>query len=48
VIRLEDQEPGVTCDGPVIIEENFFTGLVDEGWRLTVSGNRDLVLEKVN
>ena len=48
VIRLEDQEPGVTCDGPVIIEESFFTGLVEEGWRLTVSGNRDLILEKVN
>ncbi|MGD9022047.1 MAG: hydantoinase/oxoprolinase family protein, partial [Lysobacterales bacterium] len=48
VIRLEDQEPGVTCDGPVIVEENFFTGLLDEGWRLTISGNRDLLLDKIS
>ena len=48
VIRLEEQEPGVTCDGPVIVEESFFTGLVDEGWRLTISGNRDLILEKID
>ncbi|RLA55768.1 MAG: hydantoinase/oxoprolinase family protein [Gammaproteobacteria bacterium] len=46
VIRLEDQQPGAMTDGPVIIEEAFFTGFVDEGWRLTVSGNRDLILKK--
>ncbi len=46
VICLEDQQPGAVIDGPVIIEEAFFTGLVDEGWRLSVSGNRDLILEK--
>jgi N-methylhydantoinase A/oxoprolinase/acetone carboxylase beta subunit len=48
VIRLDEQQPGTTCDGPVIIEEAYFTGLVDEGWRMTISGNRDLILEKVN
>lgn len=47
VIRLEDQSPGVTAHGPVIIEEAFFTGLIDPGWRLTVSGNNDLILEKI-
>lgn len=47
VIRLEDQKPGVTIDGPVIIEEAFFTGLVESGWRLSVSGNRDLILDKI-
>ncbi len=46
VIRLEDQHPGASADGPLIVEEAFFTGFVDEGWRLTVSGNRDLILEK--
>lgn len=46
VIRLEEQVPGATIDGPVIIEESFFTGLVDEGWKLSVSGNRDLILNK--
>lgn len=47
VIRLEEQKPGATTDGPAIIEEAFFTGLVDEGWRLSVSGNRDLILDKI-
>lgn len=47
VIRIEDQQPGASTEGPVIIEEAFFTGLVDEGWRLTVSGNSDLILEKI-
>jgi N-methylhydantoinase A/oxoprolinase/acetone carboxylase beta subunit len=48
VIRLEEQQPGTTCHGPVIIEEAYFTGLVDDGWQMSISGNRDLVLEKVN
>ncbi len=48
VIRLGDQQPGATSVGPVIIEEAFFTGFVDKGWRLTVSGNRDLILEKIS
>jgi len=47
VIRLEEQSPGVTSQGPAIIEEAFFTGLIDPGWRLTVSGNNDLILEKI-
>jgi N-methylhydantoinase A len=47
VIRLEDQGPGVTAQGPAIIEEAFFTGFIDPGWRLTVSGNNDLILEKI-
>ena len=46
VIRLEEQVPGATIDGPVIIEESFFTGFVDEGWKLSISGNRDLILNK--
>ena len=46
VVRVEEQLPGAVVDGPVIIEESFFTGLVDEGWTLSVSGNRDLILDK--
>jgi N-methylhydantoinase A/oxoprolinase/acetone carboxylase beta subunit len=46
VLRLEDQQPGASADGPAIIEEAFFTGFIDAGWRLTVSGNHDLLLEK--
>lgn len=46
VVRVEDQLPGAVIDGPLIIEESFFTGLVDKGWTLSVSGNSDLILEK--
>jgi hypothetical protein len=46
VLLLEDQQPGASADGPAIIEEAFFTGFIDAGWRLTVSGNHDLLLEK--
>jgi N-methylhydantoinase A/oxoprolinase/acetone carboxylase beta subunit len=47
VIRLEEQGPGVTVEGPVVIEEAFFTGFIDPGWRLTMSGNNDLIVEKI-
>lgn len=47
VLRLEDQPAGAQISGPLVIEEAFFTGLVDQGWCLSVSGNRDLILEKI-
>jgi len=46
VYRLEDQTPGACADGPAIVEEAFFTAYVDAGWRLSISGNNDLLLEK--
>ncbi len=46
VLRLEDQRPGAGAVGPAIIEEAFFTGFIGAGWTLTVSVNRDLLLEK--
>lgn len=46
VVRVEEQQPGATTDGPAIVEEAFFTGFIDEGWRLMVSGNNDLILTK--
>jgi N-methylhydantoinase A/oxoprolinase/acetone carboxylase beta subunit len=47
VVRLEEQTPGASIAGPAIIEEAFFTGLVDTGWLLKVSGNQDIILEKI-
>jgi len=46
VVRLEDQSPGATMAGPAIIEEAFFTGYIDQGWRMSVSGNNDLILTR--
>jgi N-methylhydantoinase A/oxoprolinase/acetone carboxylase beta subunit len=47
VYRLEDQSPGGTAVGPAIIEEEYFTGKIDEHWRFYVSSNRDVVIEKI-
>ncbi len=46
VFKLEEQTPGAFARGPAIIEEAFFTGYVDPGWTLSVSGNNDLLLAK--
>jgi N-methylhydantoinase A/oxoprolinase/acetone carboxylase beta subunit len=46
VLRTGDLDPGASASGPLVIEEAFFTGYIDEGWTLTVSGNRDLLLQK--
>lgn len=47
VYRLDEQTAGASAEGPAIIEEDFFTGFIEESWRLTVTGNRDLLLEKI-
>lgn len=48
VYRIDNQQIGACADGPAILEDDFFTGLIDEGWHLSMSGNRDLILEKTN
>ena len=47
VYRLDEQSAGASAEGPAIIEEAFFTGFIDESWRVTVTGNNDLLLEKM-
>ncbi len=44
--RLEELAPGATANGPAIVEERFFTGRVDAGWRFAVTSNRDLRLTR--
>jgi N-methylhydantoinase A/oxoprolinase/acetone carboxylase beta subunit len=44
--RLEDLEPGASGAGPAIVEESYFTGRIDAGWRFTLTGNRDLRLTR--
>ncbi|MGR8921467.1 MAG: hydantoinase/oxoprolinase family protein [Gammaproteobacteria bacterium] len=44
VYRLEDLEPGASASGPAIVEEAYFTGRVDAGWRFRISANGDVVL----
>ncbi len=47
VYRLDEQAAGASTEGPAIIEEAFFTGFIEESWRVTVTGNKDLLLEKI-
>jgi len=44
--RLEDLAPGASGVGPAIVEESYFTGRIDAGWRFTLSSNRDLRLTR--
>jgi N-methylhydantoinase A len=46
LFRLEDLAPGDRADGPAIVEEEYFTCLVLEGWGFMVNENHDLILRK--
>ncbi|MBI2312621.1 MAG: hydantoinase/oxoprolinase family protein [Betaproteobacteria bacterium] len=45
LFRLEDMSPGMYADGPAIIEEEYFTCRVPEGWRFAINDNLDIVLQ---
>jgi N-methylhydantoinase A/oxoprolinase/acetone carboxylase beta subunit len=44
--RVESLAPGHAASGPAIIEDPYFTGLVDQDWRFRLTANRDLILER--
>lgn len=44
VFRLADQSVGATGSGPAIVEDEFFTGLVEAGWRISVLKGHDILL----
>ncbi len=46
LFRHEELEAGQWGTGPAIIEEEYFTCCVPEGWRFLVNDNHDLVLNK--
>jgi N-methylhydantoinase A len=46
VLRLSAQKPGTQASGPTIIEQEFFTCLVPEGWRLELQANGDVRLDR--
>jgi len=46
VHRLEHQPAGATGEGPCILEEAYFTGRIDAGWRYRVSASRDVILTR--
>ncbi len=46
LFRLDDLGPGAGAAGPAIVEERYFTGRIDAGWRFALTGNRDLRLTR--
>jgi N-methylhydantoinase A/oxoprolinase/acetone carboxylase beta subunit len=44
--RHQELSAGQWAPGPAIVEEEYFTCLVPEGWRFLVNENHDLVLNK--
>jgi len=46
LFRIEDLAPGDGANGPAIVEEEYFTCLVLEGWEFRVNENHDLILRK--
>ncbi|MGQ0700595.1 MAG: hydantoinase/oxoprolinase family protein [Panacagrimonas sp.] len=48
IYRVEDQPPGACGEGPCILEEAYFTGRIDAGWRFEIRSNRDTVLTRID
>ncbi|MDM8009678.1 MAG: hydantoinase/oxoprolinase family protein [Parasphingorhabdus sp.] len=44
--RLEELDAGARATGPCLVEEQFFTAWIRPGWRFTVTGNHDLLIER--
>ncbi len=42
VLRLSDLKPGAKGDGPVLIEDDYFTCRVQDGWGFAVTANQDI------
>ena len=47
VYRIEEQPAGASGEGPCILEEAYFTGRIDAGWRFEIRANRDSVLTRI-
>lgn len=43
--RLEEMAPGMHGEGPAIIEEEYFTCRVLDGWRFVINENMDIVMQ---
>ncbi|VVN79806.1 Acetophenone carboxylase alpha subunit [Pseudomonas fluorescens] len=46
VYRLEDLKPGDFAQGPAILEEDFFTCKVLDGWTFVISDHQDILLNR--
>lgn len=44
--RVEDQAGGAQASGPCVLEEAFFTGRIDAGWRFEINETGDILLSR--
>lgn len=44
--RFAELKVGDTGDGPCIVEDDFFTARIEDGWHFRISTNRDLLLNR--
>ena len=47
VYRVEDQAAGAVASGPAVLEEAYFTGRIDAGWRFEINDSGDILLSRV-
>ena len=45
--RVEGQARGVTADGPAVLEDPYYTCLIDPGWRFELNDSGDILLTRV-
>jgi N-methylhydantoinase A/oxoprolinase/acetone carboxylase beta subunit len=43
---VEDQKAGASAAGPAVLEEAYFTGRIDAGWRFEINDSGDLLLSR--
>jgi N-methylhydantoinase A/oxoprolinase/acetone carboxylase beta subunit len=46
LLRLEEQSGGFVAEGPVVLEESFFTARIDAGWRIECNPTGDILLSR--
>jgi N-methylhydantoinase A/oxoprolinase/acetone carboxylase beta subunit len=44
--RVEDQPHAAWGEGPCVLEEAFFTGRIDSGWRFEINEARDILVSR--
>jgi N-methylhydantoinase A len=44
--RVEDQKAGASAAGPAVLEEAYFTGRIDAGWKFEVNDSGDILLSR--
>jgi N-methylhydantoinase A/oxoprolinase/acetone carboxylase beta subunit len=44
--RVEEQKAGASAAGPAVLEEAYFTGRIDAGWKFEINNSGDILLSR--